>query len=237
MSKRFRRSFGAIHHYAWLESDGSLDLPALVGQMTETASAIADSLGMEDLGLADGAWRLFRPLVSTGVIDTVMLLESYDDIRVWAAGEYAAQRSPDFMEMILAEQDNPHTKIGESHFMAEDSIHDPSPVTTNRICVDWTTFEPTKKAAMIDFPELAAELSEAFTGAGFVDLAVRYFGMLTSAGRDGHLAQLWIEHSSASAMAEALAWRQSDPALGDWRRRLNAVAGDVRTHQLLQQIG
>lgn len=235
-SEGFRRQFGELLQTVWLYGDGSVDLVENINALTQVGVQVAQELGMDDLHLDEGAWRLFRPLVSTVKTDTLMLLERYDDIRVWAAGEYEAQRSPVWMKWILDDEDNEHSWIGESQFMAEDTLDLSRELESDLIAIDWVTYEPTKRAALVDFPELVRELGETVAAAGFDQTRVRYFGMPTVAGGDAHLAQLWLEHSSPSVLGEVLDWRQNSRELADWRRRLNAVSGSIRSHHLLSQI-
>ena len=232
----FRRPFGELLHYGWFTSDGEVDLAATFGGMVAHAATVATELGMEDLGLDHGGWRLFRPLNPPTNEDTLMLLERYDDIRIWAAGEYAAQTSPLFMQMIVANEDNPHTFQGESHFMADDTPDSPGSLAVDRISVDWVTFDCTKRAALLDLPPLIAELGVGLKQAGFDDISTRFFGMLTSGGPDINLGHLWIETPSPARLGEVLAFRQSAPELADWRNRLNGACGGIRRHTLLTQI-
>ncbi|MCE7997535.1 MAG: hypothetical protein HEP70_01620 [Rhodobiaceae bacterium] len=232
----FRRRFGEVYQYQWLYGDGSVDLVEHTSKFTEVGAALAVELGMEDLKIDEGGFRLFRPLISQGNDDSLVLLERYDDIRVWAAGEYEAQTSHSWMSAILADQDNPSTWLGEGCILADDALTPPKKLNSSRIAIDWTTFDPTKKAALVEFPSLIQELTELLDAAGFSDTAVRYFGMTTTAGAFLNHAHLWLEHESPSVMGEVLAWRQSAAELHDWRNRLTKVSGTVRSHQLLVQV-
>jgi hypothetical protein len=233
---RFHRRFGEVYQYQWCYSDGTVDLVKHISQFTEVGAALAVELGMEEFKIDEGGFRLFRPLVHTDNVDTLVLLERYEDIRVWAAGEYAAQTSPSWMQAILDDQDNAHTWLGEGYIMADDALSAPTLMDSDLISVDWVTFDPTKKSALVTFPDLAQELAEAVASAGFNQTAVRYFAMNTTAGSGLNLAHLWLEHDSPQIMGEVLAWRQSAPELAEWRQRLCVTGGRMVSHHLLTQV-
>lgn len=233
----FCRRFGEVHQTQWIYGDGEIDLAEHMSQLTAMGAELAKSLGLEELNLDEGGFRMFRPLVPTEPVDTLLFLERYDDIRVWAAGEYEAQISPVWMKFVLDDQDNAHTRLGEGHLMVEDSLGTPRVVDSDTLAIDWVTYEPTKKAALVDFPGLVHELSEAVEAQGFDQTSVRYFAMTTIAGPGLNYAHLWLEHASPGVLGQVLAWRQSAPELADWRNRLNAICGGLRSRHLLSQVG
>lgn len=232
----FRRTFGEAYQINWVHGDGSIDLAAHISQFTEIGAAMAIELGMEDLGIDEGGFRLFRPLNNDGR-DTMLLLERYDDIRVWAAAEFEAQRSPVWMSAVVADADDPRTTLGEGFIMTDDALTPPRRLDADLICIDWLECDPTKKAALVEFPTLVQELTEAVEHAGLDETSVRYFAMTTTAGPLNNLAHIWLEHASPSVMGEVLSWRQSAPELEEWRQRFNALCGSVRSHHLLTQVG
>lgn len=118
----------------------------------------------------------------------------------------------------------------------DDAITPSKKIKSDRISMDWVTFDPAKKAALVDLPELVQELTEAIEAAGFEQTSVRYFGMNTIAGVFLNHAHLLIEHASPAVLGEVLAWRQSAPELTDWRRRMNSICGRIRCHNLLTQV-
>ncbi len=236
-SDGFRRRFGEVYQTQWVYGDGKIDLAEHMSRFTTVGTELAKSLGMENLKLDEGGFRMFRPLVSTDPVDTLFFLERYDDIRVWAGGEYEAQTSPIWMKVVLDDQDNEHTWLGEGSIMAEDSLGSPRAIDSNTLAIDWVTYEPTKKAALVDFPPLIHELSEAVAAQGLDRTSVRYFGMTTTAGPRLNYAHLWLEHASPSVLGEVLAWRQSAPELAEWRQRLHGVCGSIRSHHLFSQVG
>jgi hypothetical protein len=140
------------------------------------------------------------------------------------------------MSAILANQDNAHTWLGDAYHMLDDALDPPGELRADRISVDWTVYDPTKKAALVDFPEMVRELTSAIGHAGFTETTVRYFAMTTAAGPALNHAHLWLEHASPAVLGEVLAWRQSTPALMDWRNRLNQICGEIQSHQLLTQV-
>lgn len=235
--KNFCRQFGEVYQYQWFYGDGSVDLVEHVSTFTQVGAKLAEQFDLKELYKIDeGDFRLFRPLNPVENVDTLVLLERYDDLRVWAGAEYIAQRSPIWMGAILDDQDSEHTWLGEGYLMADDAIEPPKPFESDRISIDWVTYDPTKKAALVEFPKLVQELTEAVAAAGFDQTTVRYFGMTTTAGPGLNLAHLWLEHASPSVLGEVLAWRQSAPELADWRRRINAIGGSIRSHHLLSQV-
>ena len=233
---QFARRFGEVYQYQWLYSDGAVDLVAEVNKIAQAGVVLAEQLGMQDVGMHDDAWRMFRPLLPQDNVDTLLLLERYKDLEVWAAAERAAQTSPLWMEAILANQDNEHVWLGHASQMLDDALDAPRPLDSQQICVDWITYDPTKKAALVEFPNLVRALKDAIEGAGFTDTAARYFAMTTAAGADLNLAHIWLEHASPAALGEVLAWRQSAPELKEWRTTLHNVGGEIRSHHLMAQV-
>jgi hypothetical protein len=73
----------------------------------------------------DGGFRLFRPLLHSHKSDTLLLLERYERLAVWAVAETAAQTSPLWMSAILANQDNQQTWLGEAYQMLDDALDFP----------------------------------------------------------------------------------------------------------------
>ena len=81
------------------------------------------------------------------------------------------------MSAILANQDNEHTWLGDAYHMLDDALDPPGELLTDRISVDWTVYDPTKKAALVEFPEMVRELSSAIDAAGFTETSVQYFAI------------------------------------------------------------
>ena len=233
-SDKFARKFGELYQTQWVYGDGTVDLVAEVKKIAEAGEVLAEQLDMEQV--MEGAFRMFCPLLHNSTTDTLLLVERYESLSVWAAAETAAQTSPLWMSAILANQDNERTWLGDAYHMLDDALDPPAGLDSDRIAVDWTVFDPTKKAALVEFPELVRELTAAITEAGFSQTAVRYFAMTTAAGPALNHAHLWIEHTSPSVLGEVLAWRRSGRELRDWRNRLNQISGAVKSHQLLTQV-
>ncbi len=232
----FRRRFGEAYQTHWVYGDGSVDLVEEISKFTEMGGALAASMGLEDLKIDEGGFRLLRPLITSQPVDTLLLLERYDNIGVWATGEMAAQTSPVWMQGVLANAENKSTWLGDGYIMVDDANTPARTLATDRISVDWMTFDPSKKAALVDFPDIIDELAQETEAQGFNETAVRYFAMTTASGIGQNFAHLWIEHTTPALMGEVLAWRQSAPELADWRRRLNALAESVVSHHLLTQV-
>lgn len=230
----FARRFGELYQTQWIYGDGSVDLVSEIAKIAEAGEVLAGQLGMEEV--MEDAFRLFRPLLHTNTNDTLLLLERYESLAVWAVAETAAQTSPLWMSAVLANQDNRQTWLGDAYHMLDDALDRPRDLAADFISIDWTVYDPTKKAALVEFPEMVRELAERIDRAGFSETAVRYFAMTTAAGPALNHAHLWIEHSSPAVLGEVLAWRQSALELSDWRNRLNEMCGDIRSHQLLTQV-
>jgi len=235
-SDGFARRFGEVYQHQWIYGDGSIDLVAEIGKIAAAGIELAEQLGMQDLNIDEGGFRMFRPMNPENGMDTLVLLERYDNLQVWAAAECAAQTSTLWMKAILDNQSNEHTWLGEGSHMLDDALDAPRDISSDRIAVDWVCYNPTKQAALVDFPLLVRELSAVLHESGFDETAVRYFGMTTAAGPDLNLAHIWLEHSSAAVMGEVLAWRQSAPELRDWRHHLNSLHGEIRAHHMLVQV-
>jgi hypothetical protein len=233
----FARRFGEVYQTQWFYGDGAVDLVEQLSKIAAAGVELAEILGMQHLKIDEGGFRVFRPLVPESTQDTLLLLERYDNLQVWASAESAAQTSPLWMKAILEEQANAHTWLGEGSHMLDDALDPPHEITADLISVDWITYEPTKQVALVEFPQLVRELAVEVARAGFSQTSVRYFGMTTAAGADLNLAHIWLEHASPGCMGEVLAWRQSAPELRGWKRRLEACCGSVRSHNLLTQIG
>ena len=233
-SGKFARKFGELYQTQWIYGDGTVDLVAEIAKIAEAGEILAEQLGMEQV--MEGAFRLFCPLLHNSTADMLLLVERYESLSEWAAAETAAQTSPLWMSAILANQDNEHTWLGDAYHMLDDALDPPAKLDSERIAVDWTVYDPTKKVALVEFPNLVRELTVAIAEAGFSQTAVRYFAMTTAAGPALNQAHLWIEHSSPSVLGEVLAWRRSARELSDWRNRLNQVCGAVMSHQLLTQV-
>ena len=228
----FRRRFGEVLHYQWIYGDGSFDLAERVTGSVGHADELAGSIDHEP-----GGFRLFRPLSATSAAhDTVLWLERYDDVRAWAAMELTAQHSERWMQMVVAGERTDRSWLGESSVIVEDTLADPRPVPGERIAVDWTVYDPSKLAALVELPALVNELADAMADAGYIDASVRYFAMPTSAGHDLNLAHIWIEHPTPAALGEVLAWRHSAPELNDWRQRFRAAAGPATAAHPLWQV-
>ena len=111
----FARRFGELYQTQWIYGDGSVDLVAEVAKIAAAGEILAGQLGMEEV--MEGAFRLFRPLLHTNATDTLLLLERYESLAVWAAAETAAQTSPLWMSAVLANQDNKQTWLGDAYHM------------------------------------------------------------------------------------------------------------------------
>lgn len=232
--QEFARRFGEVYQYQWIYGDGSVDLVSEIAKIAEAGEVLAEQLAMEHV--MEDAFRMFRPLLHTSTTDTLLLLERYESLAVWAVAETAAQTSPLWMAAVLANQDNDRTWLGDAHHMLDDALDPPRELKTDRLSVDWTVYDPTKKAALVEFPDVVGELTEAMDAAGFSETAVRYFAMTTAAGPALNHAHLWLEHASPAFLGEVLAWRQCAPELRDWRNRLNRMCGEIRSHHLLTQV-
>ena len=231
----FARRFGELYQTQWIYGDGSVDLVAEIAKVAEAGEKLAGQLGMEEV--MEGAFRLFRPLLHTHTVDTLLLLERYESLTTWAVAETAAQRSPLWMTAILNNQDNTNTWLGDAYQMLDDALDEPCEVRANNISVDWTVYDPTKKAALVEFPEIISELATHIAEAGFTSTAVRYFAMTTAAGSALNYAHLWLEHPSPAVLGEVLAWRQTAAQLQDWRTRLNNMCGDIRFASFVNTSG
>jgi hypothetical protein len=227
------RKFGEVIQAQWVHGDGSIDLIEHMGQFTEVGTALAKAVGMDDLDLDDGGFTTYRPLVHndlSGFGDTLLFVERYADLTIWAAAECVAQRSEDWMRVVVADAADARTRLGEAWLMADDSRHAVRPLAGSPEALEWLTFDPGKHAALVTLPPLVAELADAMQDE---EVSVRYLHMTTSAGTGVDLAHLWIDYASPATLGERLAWRRRSPELADWRRRVAAVTGSVRAHQLL----
>ena len=97
----FSRRFGEVLHYQWAYGNGSFDLAEAFEGGLAAGNAITESAG-----LGTGGFRLLRPLTTEQGSDSLVWLERYADYHAWATTEITAQRSPEWMGMILAGQQN-----------------------------------------------------------------------------------------------------------------------------------
>ena len=230
----FARRFGELYQTQWIYGDGTVDLVGEIAKIAAAGEVLASQLGMEEV--MAHAFRLFRPMLHAEAKDTLLLLERYESLSVWAEAETAAQTSPLWMSAILANQDNNQTWLGDAYHMLDDSLDPPPALTTDFISVDWTVYDPTKKVALVEFPQMVQELANQVKTAGFDGTVVRYFAMTTAAGSALNYAHLWLEHSSPATLGEVLAWRRSAIEMQDWRNRLDAICGEIKAHHLLTQV-
>jgi len=233
----FARRFGEAYQYTWVYGDGSVDLGALGAGLSAMLAEQAAAAGFDISTDHDGEmFQYFRPLIQRGEHDAMLILERYPDLTVWAGGECLAQRSPGWMQWVLGQQDDPHTWLGDGCIMLDDALSPPKALPGPVIAMDWITVDGGKKAALVDIPQMAQELTESLDAEGFTETSVRCFGMNTIAGPWLNHAHILLEHSSTHAMAEVLAWRQSSPKLSAWRQKLRDVAGAPVSHELFVKI-
>jgi hypothetical protein len=57
-----------------------------IAKIAEAGETLASQLGMEEIikDVMEGAFRLFRPLLHSHKTDTLLLLERYQSLAVWA---------------------------------------------------------------------------------------------------------------------------------------------------------
>jgi len=234
----FARRFGEAYQYTWVYGDGSVDLGALGAGLSAMLAEQAAAAGFDISTDHDGEmFQYFRPLIQRGEHDAMLILERYPDLMVWAGGECLAQRTPGWMQWVLGQLDDPHTWLGDGSIMIDDAKSTPVALSGPVVAMDWITIDAGKKAALVDIPELAQDLTEAIAAEGYTETSVRCFGMTTIAGPWLNHGHILLEHSSVQAMSEVLAWRQSSPKLGAWRQKIRDLAGDKVQHELFVKIG
>ena len=87
---------------------------------------------------------------------------------------------------------------------------------------------------LVAMPQHVRKLDRLLRGAGHADLAVKYYGALTSAGSDRENASIWVEYRDLAAMTAALAFLTTDPAARGWRRELSELTDIQREWYLLE---
>ena len=185
----FARTFGRVLHTAVMYGDGKTDLTARALEIADVA---------HDLTPSGGKFSLLKPLMPDSVGDSIVWVESYDDVVAWAQTERTAQRSPNWFAEIGAFFGVHKISMGLSQAMVEDTLEPKTALTDQPdsvgVAVQWIKFRAPLGVNLTRMPALAAELEALLTARGVTTAQVRYFGMPTNSGPDRTLGHLWIEY-------------------------------------------
>ena len=228
----FSRTFGRVLHSAEMRGNCETDLLARGLEISDYAHALTPS---------GGKFSLLRPLTETLTKDSLIWLESYDDVVAWASTELRAQRSAEWFSTASTLFSKHGIAMGISQVMVEDTLT-PSPALLDSpssmgVSVQWISFRAALPNNLVRLPALAEELQALLSGLDKNSINVRFFGMPTSAGVDRTLGHLWIEHADQKLLAEALFYMADAKEMLPWWKALYDTIEMIEQRRLLVKVG
>ena len=199
-------------------------------------AALPDAL--EDVERDRQAVQGFWPLSPSSEREELIWAERYRDLRDWTNAEFTAQRDPGWIaNQVALMQSRKLTFYSEAQ--VEDTLDDAprlmSAPDDPPIAVHWLQLRSESILPnLIDMPQHVRKLDRLLRDAGYTDIAVKYYGALTSAGSDRENASIWVEYRDLAAMTAALAFLTTDPAARGWRRELSELTDIQREWYLLE---
>ena len=199
-------------------------------------AALPDALGAveRDRQAVQGFW----PLNPSSEREELIWAERYRDLRDWTNAEFTAQRDPGWIaNQVALIQSGKLTFYSEAQ--VEDTLDDAprlmSAPEDPPIAVHWLQLRSESILPnLIDMPQHVRKLDRLLRDAGYTDIAVKYYGALTSAGSDRENASIWVEYRDLAVMTAALAFLTGDPAARGWRRELSELTDIQREWYLLE---
>ena len=228
------RRFGGVLHFAILRGAPGVDVQAeiLGGLLT----AMPEEL--EGIEPEHQAVQGFWPLNPSSEREELIWAERYRDLRDWTNAEFTAQRDAGWITNQVA-----LLRSGRLTFYSEAQVEDTlddAPRLMRRpedapIAVHWLQLRSESILPnLVALPEHVRKLDRLLREAGHTDIAVQYYGALTSAGSDRENASIWVEYRDLAAMSAALAFLTNDPAARGWRRGLADLTDVQREWYLLE---
>ena len=228
----FSRTFGRVLHFAEMRGNCETDLLARGLEISDFAHALTPS---------GGKFSLMRPLTETLTKDSLIWLESYDDVVAWASTELRAQRSAEWFSTVSTFFGKHGITMGISQVMVEDTLA-PTPALLDSpasmgVSVQWISFRAPLPNNLVRLPALAQELQELLSGLDKDSTKVRFFGMPTSAGGDRTLGHLWIEHADRKLLTEALFYMADAKEMLPWWKAFYSGIELIEQRRLLVKVG
>ena len=228
------RRFGNVLHFAILRGAPGLAMQEEI--LAALLAAMPDEL--EEVERDRQAVQGFWPLNPSSEREELIWAERYRDLRDWTNAEFTAQRDPGWItNQVALMQSGKLTFYSEAQ--VEDTLDD-APRLMGKpedppIAVHWLQLRSESILPnLVAMPQHVRKLDRLLRGAGHADLAVKYYGALTSAGSDRENASIWVEYRDLAAMTAALAFLTTDPAARGWRRELSELTDIQREWYLLE---
>ena len=232
--ERHARRFGNVLHFAILRGAPGLDMQEQI--LGALLAAMPDAL--EEVERDRQAVQGFWPLNPSCEREELIWAERYRDLRDWTNAEFTAQRDPGWIANQVALMRSGQLTF-YSEAQAEDTLDDAPRLTgapeDPPIAVHWLQLRSESIVPnLVAMPQHVRKLDRLLRDAGHTDLAVKYYGALTSAGSDRENASIWVEYRDLAAMTAALAFLTTDPAARGWRRELSELTDIQREWYLLE---
>lgn len=228
------RRFGNVLHFAIMRGAPGVDVQEEV--FGAVLAAMPDELEEvdQDRQQVQGFW----PLNPSTEREELMWAERYHDLKDWTNAEFTAQRDPGWITNQVALMQSGKLEF-YSEAQVEDTLDD-APRLVGKpgdapIAVHWLQLRSASIVPnLVELPQHVRGLNRLLRDAGHTDIAVKYYGALTSAGSDRENASIWVEYRNLAAMAEALAFLATDPGGRAWRRQLSDMTDVQREWYLLE---
>ena len=231
---QYVRRFGNILHFAIMRGAPGIDVQQEV--FGAVLAAMPDEL--EEIEPDQQEVQGFWPLNPSSEREELIWAERYHDLRHWTNAEFTAQRDPGWITNQVALMQS-----GKLEFYSEAQVEDTldeaprlmSKPGDTPIAVHWLQLRSDSILPnLVELPQLVRKLNRLLRDAGYTDIAVNYYGALTSAGSDRENASIWVEYRNLATMTKALAFLTTDPAARAWRRQLSELTDVQREWYLLE---
>lgn len=228
------RRFGNILHFAIMRGAPGIDVQKEV--FGAVLAAMPDEL--EEIEQDQQAVQGFWPLNPSTAREELIWAERYHDLRDWTNAEFTAQRDPGWITNQVTLMQSGKLEF-YSEAQVEDTLDD-APRLMGKpgdapIAVHWLQLRSESILPnLVELPRHVRKLNRLLRDAGYTDIAVKYYGALTSAGSDRENASIWVEYRDLAMMTEALAFLTTDPAARGWRRALSDLTNVQREWYLLE---
>lgn len=228
------RRFGNVLHFAIMRGAPGVDVQKEV--FGTVLAAVPDELEEvdQDRQQVQGFW----PLNPSSEREELIWAERYHDLRDWTNAEFTAQRDPGWITNQVALMQSGKLEF-YSEAQVEDTLDDAPRLMSKPgdtpIAVHWLQLRSESIVPnLVELPQHVRGLNRLLRDAGYNDIAVKYYGALTSAGSDRENASIWVEYRNLATMAAALSFLTTDPEARAWRRRLSETTDVQREWYLLE---
>ncbi len=221
----FRRAFRDVYHTSWFYAKGETDVLESALRTTEMVHANNEF---------PGVLHFYKPLLTTDLVDSLLMVEKYEDFHAWTAAEVWGQTSPGYFDALVSLQSKQEVSVANTQVMVEDTLDASYGPLQPHGCVQWSVYRAPIAEALFKLPTVAVELEQTLHQAGFQNCKVRYFGMPSGTGSNRNLAHLWIEFTDVHAALDATLFQEGSAQMRAWRKQLRHAVTSIERRNLFQ---